>query len=102
MLLRGGVWKLNTRVRVGVVGAPEADELTEAALDGRAVEVASGVDMPDARVGEAGRANGESSSSASSRESIEEKVRFACSGKVRNGPNRERSSHLEQRHFHTG
>jgi hypothetical protein len=76
---RGGVWNWNTRCfLVGVVGKAEMlDPVVEAALeervDGPARElvVRAGVTGRDDRDG--------SSSSASSRESMEEKVTFACS-----------------------
>ena len=76
---RGGVWNWKTRcLRVGVVGKAELLEpAVEAALEGRVEGPARELAV---RVGEAEREVCDGvSSSASSRESIEEKVAFACS-----------------------
>jgi hypothetical protein len=75
---RGGVWNWKTRcLRVGVVGKAEILEpVVEAALEGTVEGPAREVAV---RAGVTGRGVWGRSSSASSRESIDEKVTFACS-----------------------
>jgi len=75
---RGGVWNWKTRcLRVGVVGKAEMLEpVVEAALEGRVDGPAREVAV---RAGVTGRGAMGESSSASSRDSIDEKVTFACS-----------------------